>query len=112
MQNNLKVQKVQSWSELFPPEAVEEFDLSTPEKRSEYFMQLWDDWAETQIDLSKYKGMDIKFNAFTRYNWYTSSPVRGWCKTNDLKEFWDYQLRGNCIRFACQDTALMFRLSL
>ena len=61
MQNNLKVQKVQSWSELFPPEAVEEFDLSTPEKRSEYFMQLWNDWAETQIDLSKYQGMDIKF---------------------------------------------------
>ena len=105
-------QSCQSWSELFPPEAVEEYDLSTPEKRSDYFMHLWDDWAETQIDLSKYQGMDIKFNAFTRYNWYTSSPVRGWCKTNDLKEFWDYQLRGNCIRFACQDTALMFRLSL
>lgn len=109
MQNN-NTKLIQSWSDLFPDEVVKQLDLATPEKRSDYFMELWDDWASTEIDLTHYH-KDLT-NQSRRHEWYIESPVRAFAKKQGLREFWEFQVRGNAIRFADEDTALHFRLSI
>ena len=96
MQNN-NTKLVQSWSDLFPDDVVKQHDLTSPAKRSKYFMQLWDSWSATNHQ---------------RYEWYVDSPVRAYAKKLGIKEFWEYQLRGNCIRFKDEDTAFLFRLTI
>ena len=108
MQNN-NTKLIQSWSDLFPDEVVKELGLVNPERRSEYFMKLWDDWSSNEIDLTPYH-KDLKGQ--NRYEWYVESPVRAFAKKQGLREFWEFQLRGNAIRFADEDTALLFRLSI
>lgn len=110
MQNN-NTKLVQSWSDLFPDEVVKQLGLDTPERRSEYFLKLWDDWSSNEIDLSNYKQSKTS-SQHHRYDWYIQSPVRAYAKKMGIKEFWEYQLRDNCIRFADEDTALHFRLTI
>ena len=110
MQNN-NTKLIQSWSDLFPDEVVKQLDLATPEKRSDYFMELWDDWASTEIDLTPYH-KDLAYKKSHRHEWYIESPVRAFAKKQGLREFWEFQVRGNAIRFADEDTALHFRLSI
>lgn len=102
---------VQSWSNLFPQELVERHDLDTPEKRSIYFYNLWEQWDITEIDLSKYK-RPHEIAGGVRYSWYLSNPVREFAQKHNLKEFWDYQLRMSKVRFKDMDMALLFRLSI
>lgn len=110
MQNN---KLIQSWDDLFPPGEVEEYGLETPEERSNFFMKLWDEWTSTNIDLKKYKPKDASIDLAThRYNWYNNDIVRAFAKKHNLKEFWQYQVRGDEVRFEDEDMALLFRLTL
>jgi hypothetical protein len=108
---NKNTKLVQSWSDLFPDDVVKQHDLTSPAKRSKYFMQLWDSWSATEIDLSNYKKPKTS-PGHNRYEWYVDSPVRAYAKKKGIKEFWEYQLRGNCIRFKDEDTAILFRLTI
>ena len=49
-------------------------------------------------------------------NWQSYAQQCGKVKTfarkHKLKEFWEYQVRGNEVRFADEDFALLFRLTL
>lgn len=102
---------IQSWNNLFPEELVEEHDLGTPEKRSVYFFNLWEQWGTTEIDLSKYR-RPHEVNGGVRYSWYLSNPAREFAKKHSLREFWEYQVRGTAVRFKDKDMALLFRLSI
>ena len=108
MQNN-NTKLIQPWSDLFPDEVVKQLGLDTPERRSEYFMKLWDDWSANEIKLTPYH-KDLKGK--NRHEWYVESHVRAFAKKQGLKEFWEFQVRGDAIRFADEDTALHFRLSI
>jgi hypothetical protein len=103
---------IQSWDDLFPPAEVEEYGLHTPEERSNYFMKLWDEWVSTNIDLRKYTPKHSIDLASHRYNWYQNDVARQFAHEQGLKEFWDYQVRGDEVRFKDDDMALLFRLTL
>jgi hypothetical protein len=100
-----------SWNSIFPAELIEEHDLGTPEKRSVYFMNLWNEWEATEIDLSKYKKA-FEIDGGIRYGWYIHNPAREFAKKYNIPEFWEYQIRSSSVRFKDGDMALLFRLSL
>ena len=102
---------IQSWDDLFPPEVVTEYNLDSPEARAEYFMDLWFEWEKTSItlkpELYNIPSMYVRYEALR-----TVDIVRNFAKKHNLKEFWDYQVRGKEVRFKDEDTALLFRLIL
>ena len=101
--------KVQTWSDLFPNDLVEDLGLETPEARSEYFLDLWLEWESTSIKLRK-RNMP---SMYARYgDWQAREEVLSFARKHDLKEFWDFQVRGEEIRFKDENNALLFRLTL
>ena len=101
-----------SWNSIFPEKLIEEHDLDTPEKRSVYFMNLWNEWEATDVDLSKYKRAFEIPGGGVRYGWYINNPAREFAKKHNIPEFWEYQVRSSSVRFKDADMALLFRLSL
>lgn len=101
--------KLKTIDTLFPKELRGGMNLDTPEERATHFNQLWYEWRETEIELPRGDTTMIS----TRYEYIDAKNiVRNFCSKYDLKEFWDYQLRRNCIRFKEQQNALLFKLSL
>ncbi len=103
---------IQSWDELFPPAEVEEYGIQNISDRSKYFLKLWDEWVSTNINLRLYSPRHSVDLATHRYNWYHNDTARQFAKEQGLREFWDYQVRGDEVRFKDEDMALLFRLTL
>lgn len=100
---------MQSWDDLFPAEDVKTLGLETPEARAEYFMDLWFDWESTNIVLPK----KIIPGMMSRHeNYIGRNNVMQFAKKHNLKEFWEFQVRGREVRFKDEDMALLFRLTL
>jgi len=50
---------------------------------------------------------------YARYgDWQAREEVLSFARKHDLKEFWDFQVRGEEIRFKDENNALLFRLTL
>ncbi len=101
--------KMQTISTLFPPELWGNVKLDTPEERATHFNELWSEWEITEIDLPR---GDTTMVA-TRYEYLNAKQVtKKFANKYKLKEFWDYQLRRNTIRFKDEHMAMLFKLSL
>ncbi len=101
--------KLKTIDTLFPKELRGSMKLDTPQDRAKHFNELWDDWRETEIELPRGDTTMVS----TRYEYIDAKNiVRNFCGKYELAEFWDYQLRQNCIRFKDQQNALLFKLSL
>lgn len=101
--------KIQTISTLFPQELWGNVKLDTPEERAAHFNKLWCEWKDTEIELPR---GDTTMVA-TRYEYLDAKHItRKFANKYKLKEFWDYQLRRNTIRFRDEHNAMLFKLSL
>lgn len=100
---------IQTISTLFPQELWGDVKLDTPEERAVHFNKLWHEWEDTEIKLPRGDTTMIA----TRYEYLDAKHItRKFANKYNLKEFWDYQLRRNTIRFKDEHNAMLFKLSL
>ena len=92
---------------LFPNK--EEMGLQTPADRTEYFTELWEQWEATEIDLKNQRGPELYGVRFQE--WTPTEKLKEFAKKHNIKQFWEYQIRGNKVRFKSEDVALLFKLS-
>jgi hypothetical protein len=80
-------------------------------ERTNKFKELWDSWEHTNIQLPA----NLPNMAFGSARFLTepaTAKVKKFASKHSLTEFWHYQVRGNAVRFADENTALLFRLTL
>jgi len=93
-------------------------DLGTLPGRTEYFLMCWDNWSENQIQLkgntnelagSMYQIPSGRFNTDSDTQ---QQQLRRIAEDNGLREFWDFIIKGNIVRFRRKDDAIYYRLAL
>jgi len=87
----MQTQRSKTYQEIFgDDEMLEAFGTLTPSvsERTAYFFESWMDWRPTRVKLKAH------FDHVTR----------SMCKELGLKEFWDFQVRENEVRFKDEET--------
>ena len=117
--------KIHTLNSIYPNELIQEvleqygYDMSTIEGRSLYFGECWEKWKDNEIVLpgpqhnltgSFYQIPQGRFNAqsFSKMH----DKVRMLAEENNIREFWDFMIKGNFVRFRDPDDAMYFRLSI
>jgi len=83
---------------------------TTVQERTDAFLKFWDEWANNSVTFPNIKHARWKVDLPA-----ILAPGRGvktFAKKHNLWEFHDYQIRGDEVRFKCEDHALLFRLQL
>jgi hypothetical protein len=82
-------------------------------ERTARFKELWDGWKHTKIQLPSHTMVHAYPYGSAKY---LADPgvtkVKQFGRKHSLNEFWHYQIRGAEVRFADEDMALLFRLTL
>jgi hypothetical protein len=76
------------------------------------FKEMWDSWSKTSIVLPANIGMASTYGSAKYLAEPGNTKTKQFGRKHKLKEFWDFQIRGNEVRFADDNTALLFRLTL
>lgn len=100
---------------IFPKALLGKDYTSTPkdiEDRTAMFRERWDSWKHTSIKLPADVHKAASYGSARFLQESADKNVKSFAKRHKLKEFWDYQVRGNEVRFADEDIALLFRLTL
>jgi len=80
--------------------------------RTTMFYDMWVSWSKTSIVLPANIGMASAYGSAKYLAEPGNTKVKQFGRKHGLKEFWDFQIRGNEVRFANEDNALLFRLTL
>lgn len=117
--------KIKTLNSIYPEELIKEisteynFDMTTVTGRSQFFSMCWDKWSENEVIFpgppnglsgSMYQLPASRFNSNQPDN--IQRKIRDIANKHDLREFWDFIIKGNHVRFRKQDDALYFRLAL
>lgn len=100
---------------IFPYKLLGKTYTSKPEdieERTEMFKDMWDSWKNTNIKLPADIHKAASYGSARFLQESADKNVKSFAKKHKLKEFWEYQVRGNEVRFADEDIALLFRLTL
>ena len=80
--------------------------------RTTMFKELWDNWSRTSITLPVDLGKASRYGSAKYLAEPGHTKVKQFGRKHSLNEFWHYQIRGAEVRFADEDMALLFRLTL
>ncbi|MDA7807315.1 hypothetical protein N8955_01125 [bacterium] len=80
--------------------------------RTDMFREMWDSWSKTSIVLPANIGQASAYGSAKYLAEPGNTKTKQFGRKHKLKEFWDFQIRGNEVRFADEDMALLFRLTL
>lgn len=101
--------------DIFPKSLLGKDYTSTPkdiEDRTAMFRERWESWKHTSILLPADKGKSASYGSARYLEETANKKVKSFAKKHKLKEFWEFQVKGNEVRFADEDIALLFRLTL
>lgn len=103
------------FEKIFPYNLLGKTYTSKPEDiedRSAMFRERWDSWKHTSIKLPADLHKAASYGSARYIQGSADKKVKTFAKKHKLKEFWEYQVRGDELRFADEDFALLFRLTL
>jgi hypothetical protein len=87
-------------------------DSKDVQERSDMFRNMWEEWKHTNITLPADLNKANTYGSARFLDASADKKVKTFAKTHKLKEFWEFQVRGNEVRFADEDMALLFRLTI
>lgn len=82
------------------------------QERTDKFKEMWDSWEHTNIQLPADLGKASRYGSAKYLAEPGHTKVKQFGRKHGLNEFWHYQIRGSEVRFADDNTALLFRLTL
>ena len=103
------------FEKIFPYNLLGKTYTSKPkdiEERTTMFREMWDGWKVTSINLPADITKASTYGSARYLDTTSEKKVKTFARKHKLKEFWEYQVRGDEVRFADEDFALLFRLTL